>query len=101
MKILFLNTHDISGGAAIAAYRLLKGVQQEEIEAQMLVQFKKSDDSSIISRVSKWQKTISLIRPFLDGFPVRRYKNRKMNLFSPAVLKDSIYEKIKVCVLTP
>jgi len=95
MKILFLNTHDISGGAAIAAYRLLKGVQQEEIEAQMLVQFKKSDDSSIISRVSKWQKTISLIRPFLDGFPVRRYKNRKMNLFSPAVLKDSIYEKIK------
>jgi len=27
MKILLLNTNDISGGAAIAAHRLLKGLQ--------------------------------------------------------------------------
>ncbi len=42
MKILLLNTNDISGGAAIAAYRLLKGLKQRNgVQAQMLVQSKK------------------------------------------------------------
>jgi len=40
MKVLLLNTNDISDGAAIAAYRLLKGLQKNSFQAQMLVQFK-------------------------------------------------------------
>jgi len=54
MKILLLSTSDIAGGAATAPYRLLKGLQKNGIEAQMLVQSKKSDDYSVIEPQTKW-----------------------------------------------
>ncbi|WP_300608457.1 hypothetical protein [Methanohalophilus sp.] len=41
MKPLLLNTSDIQGGAARAAYRLHKGLQQINIDSKMLVQQKK------------------------------------------------------------
>ena len=94
MKILLLNTNDISGGAAIATYRLLKGLQQNGIEAQMLVQSKKSDDYSVIGPQTKWQKIFGKLRPTLDSIPVRFYKQRKKIIFSPAFLPDNINKKI-------
>ena len=95
MKILFLNTNDISGGAAIAANRLLKGLQQNGIEAQMLVQSKKSDDYSVIGPQTKWQKIFGKLRPTLDSIPIRFYKQRKKIIFSPAILPDNINKKIQ------
>jgi len=94
LKVLLLNTNDIFGGAAIAAYRLLKGLQQNGVQAQMLVQSKKSDDYSIIEFQTKWQKTFGRIRPILDSIPVRFYKQREKTIFSPAVLPDNIFRKI-------
>jgi glycosyltransferase involved in cell wall biosynthesis len=95
MKILLLNTNDISGGAAIAAYRLLKGLQQNSVQAQMLVQSKKSDDYSVIGPQTKWQKVFEKLRPALDSIPVRFYKQRKKIIFSPAILPDNISKKVK------
>jgi len=95
MKILILNTQDISGGAAIAVYRLLKGLQQNGIEAQMLVQSKKSDDYSVIGPQTKWQKIFGKLRPTLDSIPIRFYKQRKGIIFSPAILPDNINKKIQ------
>jgi glycosyltransferase involved in cell wall biosynthesis len=95
MKILLLNTNDISGGAAIAAYRLLKGLQQNNVQAQMLVQFKKSDDHSVIGPQTKWQKAFSKIRPIVDSIPARFNRKRKKIIFSPAVLPENILKKIK------
>jgi len=95
MKILLLNTNDISGGAAIAAYRLLKGLQKNSVQAKMLVQFKKSDDYSILGPQTKWQKAFSKIRAIIDSIPVRFYKQRKKIIFSPAVLRDNIYKRIR------
>ena len=40
MKILHLNTYDISGGAARAAYRIHKGLQVVGMDSKMLVQTK-------------------------------------------------------------
>ena len=40
MKILHLNTSDINGGAARAAYRLHQGLRNIGIDSQMLVQDK-------------------------------------------------------------
>ena len=44
MKILIVNTSDIEGGAARAAYRLHKSLLQQGIDSQMLVQNKSSND---------------------------------------------------------
>ncbi|MBA7584483.1 hypothetical protein ES708_26438 [subsurface metagenome] len=95
MKILLLNTNDISGGAAIAAYRLLKGLQKNGVQAQMLVQSKKSDDYSVIGSQTKWQKIFGRLRPTLDSIPVRFYKQRKKIIFSPAILSDNISKKVQ------
>jgi len=42
MIILHVNTSDIEGGAARAAYRLHKSLLESGVDSQMLVQSKKS-----------------------------------------------------------
>lgn len=95
MKILIVNTYDISGGAARAAYRLHKGLQSIGVESQMLVQNKTSDDPTVLGQQTKMQKCMCLLRPELDALPVRYYKNKTQTLFSPALLPFSgIVDKI-------
>lgn len=86
MKILIVNTSDINGGAARAAYRLYKSLLAQNIDSQMLVQNKSSDDYRVISETSKIQKGLNLLRPTLDNLPVLFYKNRQQTVFSPAWL---------------
>jgi len=89
MKILIVNASDIEGGAARAAYRLHRALIEAEVDSQMLVQDKKSDDYTVIGPETKVQKAIAKLRPTLDNLPVKRYKNRTKTLFSPAWLPFS------------
>ncbi|MFK8281202.1 glycosyltransferase family 4 protein [Capnocytophaga cynodegmi] len=85
MKILHINTTDIEGGAARAAYRLHKALLKMGIDSQMLVQTKNSDDNTIQTVYkTKLGKAYSLLRPFLDALPLKCYKNRTKTPFSPA-----------------
>jgi len=49
MKILFLNSSDTKGGAAIAAYRLFEGLRNEGVTVKMLARDKTTNDPDIIS----------------------------------------------------
>ena len=84
MKIVMVNTSDIEGGAARAAYRLHRSLLAEGVDSQMLVQSKASDDFTVIGPGTKIQKGLGKIRPTLDSLPVHRYKSRTKTLFSPA-----------------
>ena len=95
MKLLLLNTNDISDGASIAAYRLLKGLQQSDVQAQMLIQSKENDDYSVIGPETRWQKLFGQFRPAFDSIPIRFYRQRKKIIFSPAILPDNICKKIQ------
>lgn len=86
MKVLIVNTSDINGGAARAAYRLHRALLAADIDSQMLVQAKSSDDFTVLASDSKIQKGLVNLRPALDSLPVRFYKNRTKTLFSPAYL---------------
>lgn len=95
MKILIVNTYDISGGAARAAYRLHKALQSIGIDSQMLVQIKNSDDSTVFGQQTKKQKVIYILRSKLDALPLRYYENKTLTDFSPAWFPFSdIVEKI-------
>jgi len=97
MKILIVNTYDILGGAARAAYRLHRSLLSAGIDSKMLVQTKKSDDYTVIPVYggNKIGKAFSLIRPILDRIPLKFYKNRIKTPFSPAWLPFSkVIEKI-------
>jgi len=96
MKILIVNTSDIQGGAARAAYRLHKSLLAQDINSQMLVQNKISDDFTVISTAqTKIKKGLKRLRPTLDFLPIKSYKHRTKTLFSPSWLGFSdIVDKI-------
>ena len=79
MKVLTVATSDLTGGAAKAAYRLHRALLDSNIDAQMLVQNKESDDFTVISSSSKFR---SQARAYLDTLPNKLYKNRSKTAFS-------------------
>jgi len=84
MKILIVNTSDIQGGAARAAYRLHKSLLKLGIDSHMFVLNKSSDDYTIIAETNKVKKMLNRLRPFFDSLPVRFYKEKTKTLFSPS-----------------
>ncbi len=86
MKVVIVNTLDIGGGAARAAYRHHKGLLNCGVDSQMLVQEKNSDDSTVTSLSSKFQNITTKIRIRLNKLPVNLYKNRSKTLFSSSLL---------------
>ena len=96
MKILIVNTSDIQGGAARAAYRLHTALISSGVDSQMLVQSKSSDDFTVQTMAStNIQKGVSKLRPTLDSIHTKFYKDKTKTLFSPSWLGfSSIVDKI-------
>lgn len=96
MNVLIVNTSDIGGGAARAAYRLHQSLLAENINSKMLVQNKDSDDFRVITiSNTKIKEGISKLRPTLDSIPLQFYKERTKTLFSPSWLGFSnVVDKI-------
>jgi glycosyltransferase involved in cell wall biosynthesis len=95
MKILIVNTSDIQGGAARAAYRLHSALLACGVDSQMLVQNKSSDDYTVIAENKKIKKYLANLRPIIDSLPVRFYKDKTKTLFSPSWLPfGGIVDKI-------
>lgn len=97
MNVLIVNTYDIIGGAARAAYRLHSGLLTNGLQSQMLVMQKYGSDTTVCSDTKRLSKAISRIRPLLDSIPIYLYKDRSTIMFSPAWLPFSgIVEKINL-----
>lgn len=96
MKTLLLNTFDLVGGAARAAFRLHKGLEGIGVNSHMLVQRKSSDDPSVIGPQNILEKALGKrrVRPMLDSLPVKLYHKRRHADFSPAVLPENLATKI-------
>jgi glycosyltransferase involved in cell wall biosynthesis len=94
LKILFISESDFQGGAARAAFRLYKGIQDAGIKCQMLVQNKLSDEDSVIGPETNIKKTLCLIRTPLDHSPKLLYPNRKKTVFHNQWLPGNWIRKI-------
>ena len=91
MKVLFVNTNDISGGAARAAMRIMRGVQHSGVEAQMFVKDKYSESPDVIplstyAPSSNWLFDIFkwVIQKFKNRYHMFKwhpYKRTKQNVF--------------------
>ncbi|MFA5986227.1 MAG: glycosyltransferase family 4 protein [Parcubacteria group bacterium] len=82
MKILIVNTFDIYGGAARAAHRLHRSLLGQGIDSQMLVQYKRSDDETVITEKSKIYKFFNNLRPIIDAIHLYPYRNKTKAFFS-------------------
>lgn len=70
MRILFVSTRDLGGGAALAAYRLAVALQKQGHEVRMLVQTKTSQDDFVVAYDSLMPITIytKIIRKIKNKF---------------------------------
>ncbi|MDD7632469.1 MAG: glycosyltransferase family 4 protein [Parabacteroides sp.] len=63
MKVVILNTSEHTGGAAVAANRLLKALRKQSVEAHMLVRDKSSQDPDVATVNRTWlQQKANLLR---------------------------------------
>jgi len=74
MKVIHINTHDIVGGAARAAYRLHLGLQKAGLNSAMHVQEKQGSDRTVYGAESKVGKLLAKFWPYIDWFPAKYYK---------------------------
>ncbi len=94
MKITILSTFDNFGGAAIAASRLNKSLNNNGLSSNMLVQDKKGNLPNIESIAQNWfQKKLALLRFAHDRYQFAFYeKNREVRfIFSQAKIGVDIH----------
>jgi len=91
MKVVHLNTYDVIGGAARAAYRLHQGLQQIGVKSQMLVQTKASDDYSVTAPTFWLDRIVDKYRPNLAKLSLPPMQG----LFSPQWLPDTVLTRIR------
>ncbi len=89
MKVLIVNSSDSHGGAARAAYRLHQALLDQDIEVQMLVLDRSSDEQSVLALETKVQKYCPTIRTIRDIIPVKFYPKRGSGLFSSSIVSSS------------
>lgn len=94
MKLLHINSSDIEGGAARAAFRLHRGLRDCSVDSKMMVGIKRSDDKNVLFAFSRWPLGASLVRKILDDIPLKLYKNKRDEIFSSAIVPDHLNRKI-------
>lgn len=94
MKILHVNTNDISGGAARAASRLQQGLHQIGVDSNMLVQNKEGDDNYIFGPASKSGKLYSKAKPFIDLLPLVFYRYKEKVPYSIQWLPNNLQSRL-------
>jgi len=79
MKVLHLSTFDLAGGAARAAYRIHQAMLGINIDSQLLVQHKHSNDPTVFAVESR---LLAKLRSVGDNSVLNFYQHRQQ-MFSP------------------
>ncbi len=86
MKVIHVNTFDIQGGAARAAFRLNKALNNLNVNSKILVRSKAGDDIKVKSiGDTDIQKVLGKIRSYYKILILKPYKNRQKVPFSMAI----------------
>lgn len=95
MKVLQVNTFDIEGGAARAAWRIHHGVRELGAESTMLVQTKTSGDITVEERDSEVARTLGRLRPYAEILPLLAYRKRPPTHWATEWLPTRITRQIQ------
>jgi glycosyltransferase involved in cell wall biosynthesis len=96
LKTLSLSTFDNQGGAARATYRLHQGLEQIGVESWILCQSKFSQDTKVVGgKTSSGIEQIKTgFRLTLDQLPLKLYRQKSKQLFSPHWLSSKPHQQI-------
>lgn len=84
MRVLIVNSADLEGGAARAAYRLHEALIRAGIGSRLLVRSKTSNDNAVDGPRSAADRFMVKVRGVTEQWPLRAYPNATGALFSPA-----------------
>ncbi len=80
MRVLHINTSERTGGAAIAAYRLMEALKNNGIKAKMLVRDKQTDQMTVVQLKKSWWKIWQFVWERIVIWKANHFKKR--NLFA-------------------
>ena len=94
-KVVHINFSDLIGGASRAAYRIHKGLLEQNVDSQMLVQKKESNEPEIITPYSsKMKKIIPILRPYVNSIVQKLQHTENPILHSSNVLPSGLHKMI-------
>ena len=79
MRVLIINTSEKTGGAAIAARRLMEALRNNGIQATMLVRDKQTDAADVVELSPSWLNVWRFIWERIVIWKANRFKRH--NLF--------------------
>jgi glycosyltransferase involved in cell wall biosynthesis len=88
LKITHLNYADISGGAARAANRLHKALNENSVDSFMHVVQAKSGDWRAFTTQSKFYRVLDKFRPYVAQALLSSFKTKVSHKHSPAILNS-------------
>ena len=83
MRVLIVNTSEKTGGAAVAANRLMSALINNGVKAKMLVRDKQTDSLSVVQLAGRWRQQWQFLWERLCIFPHLRF--RRANLFKVSI----------------
>lgn len=86
MKVIHLNYSDIQGGAARAAYRIHQALHLANIDSQVVVNLKLTDDWRVVGPESSLRRIENRLRPYVGAMLGRLLKTGNRVLHSSSVL---------------
>jgi glycosyltransferase involved in cell wall biosynthesis len=95
MRPVLLNTYDIRGGAARAAYRLHCGLREAGVDSRMLVQSKSGDDPYVEGPRSRFETLMGVVRPQFDILPMYLYPGRRKGVYYPGLLPGNYVNRVR------
>lgn len=90
---LLLVSSDSKGGAAKAALRLHRGINEYEVNSKLLVQEISKGDHTIVGPQGNFEKIMALIRPTLESFIIPVFAGGTNGVFSIGLLPFSTSSK--------
>lgn len=94
MKIVHLSNADISGGAAIAAFRIHKSLVKRELHSRMWVNSSNSGDWTVRGPDNRLKKVLAQSRRHLIAPALSIMRTKNKILHSPAILPSSWSKRI-------
>jgi glycosyltransferase involved in cell wall biosynthesis len=88
MRVLHFIGGELTGGAARGAYWLHEGLRRDGVDSRILTNSRETYGSAHVASVNQsgTQRIVNAVRSRMDQLPVKLYRHRKTEIFSPAMV---------------
>jgi glycosyltransferase involved in cell wall biosynthesis len=95
MKIVHVSHSDLSGGAAIAAYRIHRVLRSQGVDSTMAVNSATSGDWTVQGPKAPVAKQMAYVRPYLGSFFSRGLQTTEPGIHSTALVSSTWPQRLK------